>query len=215
MSLHQFFSILRARRNAAGLILLATLALALAWVVLHPAHYIARAPVLVDIRTDPVGSTPLQGMVSPGYMSTQIDIIKSDRVAQSAMAALPKDQQPMLRLAEAAKKVPSPQQWIAHQLQTELDVKPARESNIINITWRGRTPDEAARVANAFAQSYLDTYLNLKTSPAKRYADWFDEQVRGLARAPGAGAGQAVGLSGEGRDHLQQRTGRLRNCAPG
>lgn len=178
MSLHQFFSILRARRGAAGLILLATLALAAAWVVLHPVHYVARAPVLVDIRTDPVGATPLQGMVSPGYMSTQIDIIKSDRVAENAMAALPKDQQPMLRLAQEARKMPAPQQWIAHQLQTELDVKPARESNIINITWRGRSPAEAALVANAFAQGYLDTYLNLKTAPAKRYADWFDDQVR-------------------------------------
>lgn len=74
--------------------------------------------------------------------------------------------------------MPAPQQWIAHQLQTELDVKPARESNIINITWRGRSPAEAALVANAFAQGYLDTYLNLKTAPAKRYADWFDDQVR-------------------------------------
>ena len=70
---------LRARRGLAGLILLATLALALAWVVLRPATYVARAPVLVDVRTDPTGATPLQGMVSPAYISTQIDIVKSER----------------------------------------------------------------------------------------------------------------------------------------
>ena len=177
MSLHQFFSIMRARRGLAGLILLATLALALAWVVLRPATYVGRAPVLVDVRTDPVGSTPLQGMVSPGYISTQIDIVKSDRVAERVVQMLPPDQQPMLRLREEAAKRPSPQQWIVNAIQRSLDVKPARESNIINISWSGRSPAEAARVANAFAQAYLDTNLSLKTAPAKRYSEWFDQQV--------------------------------------
>jgi len=179
MSLHQFFSILRARRGTAGFILLVTLALALAWVMLRPATYVARAPVLVDIRTDPTGSTPLQGMVSPSYIATQIDIVKSDRVAEKVASLLPADEEPMLRLAEAAKSKAAPKQWIVHRIQADLEVKPARESNIINIAWSGRSPSEAARVANAFAQAYLDTNLNLKTAPAKRYADWFDEQVRG------------------------------------
>lgn len=181
MSLHQFFSIMRARRGLAGLILLATLALALAWVVLRPATYVARAPVLVDVRTDPVGSTPLQGMVSPAYISTQIDIVKSDRVAERVVEILPADQQPMLRLREQASKAASPQQWLVYAIQRPLDVKPARESNIINISWSGRSPSEAARVANAFAQAYLDTNLSLKTAPAKRYSEWFDQQV-GAAR---------------------------------
>lgn len=177
MSLHQFFSIMRARRGLAGLILLATLALALAWVVLRPPTYVARAPVLVDVRTDPTGTTPLQGMVSPGYISTQIDIVKSDRVAERVVEMLPPDQQPMLRLREQASERSSPQQWLVHAIQRQLDVKPARESNIINISWRGRSPSEAARVANAFAQAYLDTNLSLKTAPAKRYSEWFDQQV--------------------------------------
>jgi len=161
-----------------ALILLATVVLAVGWVKLKPANYTARAPVLVDVRTDPVGTTPWQGMVAPGYMSTQIDIVKSERVAERVVALLPPDQPPMLRLREAAQKHPSPNQWMAHQIASGLDVKPARESNIINIAWTGSSPSEAARVANAFAKAYLDINLELKTNPAKRYADWFDEQVK-------------------------------------
>lgn len=178
MSLHQFLSIMRARRGLAALILLIVVALAMAWVLLRPATYVARAPVLVDVRTDPVGATPLQGMVSPGYLSTQIDIAKSERVAQRALELLPADQQPMLRLQEQARKAASPQQWLVSAIQHGLDVKPARESNIINISWSGRSPAEAARVANAFAQAFLDTSLNLKTAPAQRYTEYFDQQVR-------------------------------------
>jgi polysaccharide biosynthesis transport protein len=179
MSLHQFFSILRARRGLAGLILLGTLLLALAWVVLRPANYVARAPVLVDSRSDPTNNQPsYQALVTPAYIATQIDIVKSDKVADKVVDLLPADHEPMLRLRETAQKKQLSKQWIAHAIQRDLDVKPARESNIINIEWRGRSPAEAARVANAFAQAYMDTNLNLKTAPAKRYADWFDTQVQ-------------------------------------
>jgi polysaccharide biosynthesis transport protein len=178
MSLHQFISILRARSRLAGFILLATLLVALAWVLVRPATYIARAPVLIDSRTDPTSNQPVYtNTITPAYIATQIDIVKSDKVADNAAKLLPADQEPMLRLRKQAAGKPAPQQWIVHELQQDLDVKPARESNIINVEWRGRDPQEAARVANAFAQAYLDTNLNLKTAPAKRFADWFDTQV--------------------------------------
>jgi chain length determinant protein EpsF len=180
MTLHQFFSILRARRLLACLILLATLVLALAWIVLRPTYYAARAPVLVDVRTDPVGVNALQGMIAPSFMATQIDIVRSDRVAQRVVEMLRIDKQPkeMERWRNAMDGKGSPQAWFAQDLQKKLDVKPARESNIINVTWKGKAPEEAARVANAFAQAYLDTSLELKTDPARGYASWFEEQVK-------------------------------------
>jgi polysaccharide biosynthesis transport protein len=178
MSLLQFFSILRARRGVAGLIVLATIALALAWLVLRPASYTARAPVLVDVRTDPVNATPLQGVVAPSFMATQIDVIKSDRVAERVVQMLPADQPPIKDLRQKAEKKGLPPAWLAHQIRQGLEVKPARESNIINITWTGSSPAQAAQVANAFAQAYLETSLEIRTEPAKKYADWFDDQVK-------------------------------------
>ncbi len=178
MSLHQLFSILRARRAAAGLVLLVTLALALAWVLVRPAAYKATAPVLVDVRMDPVGGTALQGMVAPNYMATQIDIVKSERVAERMLQLLPADQDPVKRWHEESQTKKAPQAWLAHKIQGYLEVKPARESNIINVAWTGRTPAEAALVANAFAQAYLDVSLEIKTNPAKKYAEWFEDQVK-------------------------------------
>jgi polysaccharide biosynthesis transport protein len=179
MSLSQFFSIMRARLRLAGAILLATLVLALAWVMLRPATYVARAPVLVDTRPDPTSNQQgWQPVDTQAYLATQIDIVKSDKVAQRAVELLPADQEPMLTLRKEAATRPQPQLWMAHEIQQGLDVKPARESNIVNIEWKGRSPQAAARVANAFAQAYLDTNVNLKTQPAQRYADWFDTQVK-------------------------------------
>lgn len=180
MSLYQFFSILLARRRLAGLILFASLALATAWILLRPTYYTARAPVLVDVRTDPTGAAAIQGMVAPSFMATQIDIVRSDRVAQRVVEMLRIDKQPgeLERWQDATGGKGSPQAWFARELQESLDVKPARESNIINISWKGTSPADAARVANAFAQAYLDTSLELKTDPARGYASWFEDQVK-------------------------------------
>jgi len=184
MSLYQIFSILRARRFLAGTIFLAIVGVALVWIVFRPKNYTAVAPVLVDMRSDPVpGGGGLQGMMSPSFMATQIDIVRSERVAQRAVQALHLDQQPeeltKWRDATGGKLPAVP--WIANELQKKLDVKPARESHIINITWTGRSRAEAAKVANAFAQAYLDVSLELKTDPARGYAAWFEDQV-GTAR---------------------------------
>jgi polysaccharide biosynthesis transport protein len=179
MSLYQLFSILRARRFLAGVILLVTVGLAVAWVLFRPGSYMARAPVLVDImRSDPVNTTPQWGAPPTGFLATQIDIVKSDRVADRVMQILPADQPPLKELREKAQKKPNSERGIAYALQQRLDVKPARESNVINITWTGRTPAEAALVANAFAQAYLETNLDLKTDPARKYTVWFDEQIK-------------------------------------
>lgn len=49
--------------------------------------------------------------------------------------------------------------WLAKLLQKNLDVKPSRESNVINIQFSGADPTFAASVANSFAQPILTSIL--------------------------------------------------------
>lgn len=194
MNLTQFLSILRARRMLFLGIFLTTIALALAWVLLRPSYYTARAPILVDIRSqDPLAQPTYQNIVPASYMATQIDIARSDRVAERVvdMLALEKDPKAVEDWKKATGGRGNMKAWLASDLQTGLEVKPARESNIINVTWTGRSPQEAAKVANAFSQAYLDIALDIKTDPAKKYASWFDEQLKFA------------------RDRLEQAQGRL------
>lgn len=194
MNLTQFLSILRARRVLFLAIFLGTIAVALAWVLLRPSYYTARAPILVDIRSqDPLAQPNYQSIVPAAYMATQIDIARSDRVAERVvdMLGLEKDPNAVEDWKKATGGRGSLKAWLASDLQSGLDVKPARESNIINVTWTGRTPQQAAAVANAFSQAYLDIALDIKTDPAKKYASWFDEQLKFA------------------RDRLEQAQGRL------
>lgn len=175
MSLLQFFSILRARWAAAGLILLATLAAVLAWVLLRPTWWSARAPVLVDVQASDVGGGFAPALLA-SYLATQIDIARSERVSARAVDDLYAEE--LRRNPDAPPLGDERRRERVQAVQQGLEVKPARESNIIHIHWMGRNPGEAARVANAVARAFVDVSLELKTGPAKQDASWFEEQVR-------------------------------------
>lgn len=181
MTLQQFLLILRARALVAMLVLLVTVLTTLVVSLILPKQYTASTAVVIDVKSpDPIAGIVLPGMISPGYMATQVDIISSDRVAQRVVK--------MLRMDESAAikdqwKAETEGQgtlivWLANLLQKNLNVKPSRESNVINIQFSGADPTFAASVANSFAQSYIDVNLELKVEPARQNAAWFEQQTK-------------------------------------
>lgn len=181
MTLQQFLLILRARYRLALGILLATFLVALAVSLILPKQYTASAAVVIDVKSpDPVVGMVLPGMISPGYMATQVDIINSERVALRVVKNLRMDQSPVIRdqWQEATDGKGNVTVWLAKLLQKKLDVKPARESNVISIEYSGTDPAFVSAVANAFARAYIDVNLELKVEPARQSAVWFEEQTK-------------------------------------
>ena len=164
MSLYQFLLILRARYRLVILVIVFAIAAAMAANWLLPKKYIAQTSVLIDVRTpDTVAGAGMSGFVSPSYIATQVDIIGGDLVAQRVVKMLKLDDDPNTR-KEWQKETQgrgSLDAWLVESLKKNLQVQPARESNVINITYKGSDADGAAQVANAFAQAYLDTNLAL------------------------------------------------------
>ena len=178
MTLYQFLLILRARYRVILLIFLVAITAAVVAGLALPKKYTAQTSLLVDVRTpDPVGGAGMSGLIAPSYMATQVDIIGGDLVATRAMKMLKLNEDPETKAAwlQATEGRGSFDAWLAKDLQSGLVVQPARESNVINIIYKGGDADYVAKAANAFAQAYLDTNLALKTEPARLYATWFDE----------------------------------------
>ena len=181
MTFQQFILILRARYKVALLVLFVTVATATAVSLLLPKQYTAGAAVVVDVKSpDPVSGLMLQGMMAPGYMATQVDIINSDRVAKAVVQLTELDQSPEVKQQwiDATEGKGQLSDWLATLLQKNLDVKPSRESNVININYTGADPAFAAAVANAFAQAYINVNLDLRVAPAREYAAFFEEQTK-------------------------------------
>lgn len=183
MTLQQFLLILSARAKLVLYTLLVTVLATLLVSLLLPKQYSATTAIVVDVKSpDPIAGVFSPGLIMPGYMATQVDIITSDRVAQRVVKLLRMDENQEMK--EQWIKATGGQGrldiWLATLLQKNLDVKPSRESNLIKIGYGGTDPIFTAAVANAFARAYIDVNLELKLEPARQSATWFEEQTKNL-----------------------------------
>ena len=68
--------------------------------------------------------------------------------------------------------------WLASVFQKQMDVVPSRESSVIAVSYKAPDPRFAAGLANAFAQAYIDTALELRTDPARLYSTFFENRAK-------------------------------------
>ena len=183
MSFRQFLTILYARRGVVLGVLALVLAATVAVSALLPPKWTATAAVIVDSKgADPVSGIILPTQMLPGYMATQVDIIQSQNVALKVVRNLKLADSPISHQEwlDATGGRGSIEVWLADLLLKRLDVRPSRESSVVNVSFSGVDPKFAAVVANAFAQAYIDTNLELKVEPARQTAQWFSERTRTL-----------------------------------
>lgn len=182
MNIAQLFRILAARWMLVATLFLVTVGATLAASLLLPKRYVANTAVIVDVKsTDPVlGGTVLPPSTMTGYLATQVDVIKSDRVLNKVIQATGVDKDPawMEEWQKSAKGRGEFRSWLGQALLKNLDVDPSREGSTINLAYEAGDPNTAARVVNAFAQAYIDTALELKIEPAKNYALWFETKTK-------------------------------------
>lgn len=150
-----------------------------------PRSFTATASVVVDPKPDPVGAANQPSLAwSSAFMTTQVDIARSERVARSVVAQLQLDKAPDVR--EKWQKETGGRgdyvAWIADNLQRHISIAPARESGVISISANWSEAKGAAVIANGFAKAYIDTTIELNVEPARRYAGWFNERAADLRR---------------------------------
>ena len=178
ITVQQILLILAARYKVALAVMVVTIAITLGITSLLPKQYTTTATVIVDSRSpDPIATVMMHsGMIPQLSMATQLDIIKSERVARRVvkMLKLDEDEQVKQQWLEDTKGRGKLDAWLAPLFLKKLTAKqPARESSIINITFEATDPGFAEAVANAFAQAYIDVNIELKVEPAKQYTNWF------------------------------------------
>lgn len=183
MNVQQFQLILKARRRIVLVTMGAVCALTLTVSLLLPKTYTATASLVIDGKDgDPISGLMMSPQLMPGYLATQTDIIASHRVALRVvdglkMTANPKAQEQFHAATDGKGSI---RHWLADVLLKKLDVKPTHESSVISLSYSGSDPNFAAALANAFADAYIQTNLELKVEPARQNAAWYDEQIKSL-----------------------------------
>jgi len=182
MSIHQILRIVWARKWLV-LALLAFVALAgTAFTLTLPKQYTAETSMVVEMRIDPALGALAPSLGAPGYMATQIEIIRSERVASRVVKMLGVERSPSAvqqwRDATAA-KIPL-ERYFAGLLQSGVAVEPLNGSNIINVRFSAQDPIFAQAAANAFAQAYMDISVELRIAPARQSVAFLDDQTKVL-----------------------------------
>jgi polysaccharide biosynthesis transport protein len=180
MRASQITQILRARWGLVAAVAAATVAAVAAVSLVLPKEYTGTSALLVDSKSpDPINGMVVGGGM-PGYIATQIDIIKSERVARRVVQTLKLTESPVLKeqWSKATNGYGDYEAWTAKLMLQNLSVKPSRESSVIEVAYTGADPQFSAVVANAFAQAYIDTTLDLRVEMAKRYSQRFDSQAQ-------------------------------------
>ncbi len=181
MNFQQFLLILWARRRIALIVFLVTIISTLAVSLVLPKQYTATSTVVIDVKSpDPIAGMVLPGLMAPGYMATQVDIINSDRVAAKVVEALKLAEDPDNREFWQKKTGGRGEivNWLAGMLRLGLEVRPSRESDVIEIRFTDTNARRAAEIANAFAEAYIAVNVELRVEPARQYAEYFENQTR-------------------------------------
>jgi polysaccharide biosynthesis transport protein len=181
----QILPALRARWRFALLIWMVAVAAALTATLLLPQPYEATASLVVELNnSDPMRGQEIlkpAGTVST-YLATQVEVIRSEAVALAALRRLGLDKQQSLQdqWREETEGRGSFESWLAAKLLRKLAVLPSRDSNVVTLSYTSPDPDLSAAVANAFVQAYIDTSLQMRAVPARKFNTFFEERAKSL-----------------------------------
>lgn len=183
MSFAQLIAILKARWPIAAGVFVLVFGTVAAFTWLMPRTYTAVGSVLVDVKSpDPIAGAVPQAVMTPSFLMTQVDVISSSRVSQRVVTNLKLTDVPSLRAKwlDQTGGTGSFDGYVAAMIRSNLEARPSRGSNVINLQYQAADPGFAAAIVNAYIGAYMDISMEMRTDPAKRYGTFFDSSAKQL-----------------------------------
>jgi len=187
MSMTLILELLKARAGYIAFIVFVTVGATVLFTMQQVKTYAASTSmVLTFAESGPFDQMGVPTQLAASYIATQVDIIRNRNTALKVVddLELMQDQATAEFFigSQTGKKPdlegPVTRNDLAKLLLDNLRVRPSRDSRVIAVDFFSASPKLAARVADAFAQAYIEVTLELSMGPARRNADWFDSQLQ-------------------------------------
>src|ERR1700761_1001130 len=136
MTVAQMLNLLWVSRRRFGKIFATFVALVVVVSLIWPKTYVAETSVVIDSKsTDPVSGMEQASELMPSNLATQADVITSHNVAVKVVdrLRLANDPETREKFMEATGGAGSIKDWLADGILRKVDVKPSRESHVVNI----------------------------------------------------------------------------------
>lgn len=173
-------------------IVLGVTALAVLFGLLTPLHYSASSRIVIDPREQKVlpDSTVLPSLsADPATIDSQVEILKSRALTEEVVTRLKLTTDPEFNrpsaggrglrglFSRAVQTEPVDEQAelarrVVDAVAAQLTVTNMGLSSVIQITFKARSPVKAARIANAFAQTYIEDQRLQKANANARASGW-------------------------------------------
>lgn len=197
MPLMHYWQVLKDRRRIVIIAFLTTVITTLLLSLIWPAKYEGTATIVLDYdSSNPMNMNMMAAIAMPPsveYINTQIEIIRSRRIAVGVIDLLGLDRVPQIVEEFNDVKAGNPlffwrdpkdldiKVWLADEfLSKYLKVEPARDTRFLYIKFYSGDPKFSAVVANAFAKSYTDHNLELKVAPFREAGQWFASKMKDM-----------------------------------
>jgi polysaccharide biosynthesis transport protein len=169
-----------------------------AYLAVTPSKYTAQADMIIDTKRVTWTQSELateNRMVEDASVESEIETTKSEKVALSVIRRLHLNEDPefigtsaslkqrilkLLKLAPAVEPEPSEEQLMRRALwgvKDNLRVLRLGRSYIEQIAFTSLDPDKAARIANAFADAYIEDQLQAKFEATRRASAWLEQRI--------------------------------------
>ena len=181
MNGQQLIRILFARKYLIISATLACLCGALLVVLIVPPRWQGHARVVLgDLKPDPITGIVEPSTTAETYIATQLELVTDYTVAEHVAQLLGWLSDPQLiQLYDNRPKSDDRDfsRWLAQLVINRTTARVLRDTNIMEITYTGATPDNARTVADAVRTAYLDQSLSFHRQDALRTASFFDQEA--------------------------------------
>lgn len=166
----------------------AVFAIGVVLVLLMTPKYTSIASVRIDPTRNPLATSQSEAdaTLTPEAIETEVSVISSLDVARKVVVRqrLENDPEFAAGLTEhAVGGTLSPadrQSAVAAALQKSLAVGRDKLTYILNVRFTSRDPIKSARIANAFAEAYIETKTGSKSGTAASQSAWFHQRLAAL-----------------------------------
>lgn len=184
LNLREYVALVRRHWRILVISLAVALVAALTYWALSTRLY--RATVVLNIVPERAGISDIQSSdegqraIDPEFLQTQMRLLRSREISERVvrnlrLAGSPRGETPR-RTAET-KDQPDATTRAALGVQRTLEVKPVRDTTLVELISVSASPVKAARFANAVAEAYIDWGLEARMRSLNERAEFFLSQI--------------------------------------
>jgi succinoglycan biosynthesis transport protein ExoP len=213
--LTRVLDVLNTRKVTIAIVIAASLAIALSYLLAATPQYAATTQILVDTKRSHSDSVNADYSVDTAVVESQVQTIRSERIAAAVVQKLGLTDDadftspgPLARILEliglgedrASNSADAKRQAALATLKRGLIVSRVGTSYAVDILFSGPVPDKAARIANTVAEAYIEDQLNSRVLSTERANSWMRQRIDEL-RLKADGAAQALATF-KAADHI-------------